>query len=758
MQQNTSVSDIRLSDQIDDVNSKENADKQKMTQTQSQYKFGLPELNFYPKSFNFMLKPPIFMTFFATYIFCRSLATSGYLPAVISTMEKRFNFTTATSGFIISAYDIGSLISVIFVSYYGGKGHRMRWISIGALVCGIATLIFATPHWMQDTHEYKTSLLGSDNIDINKFICSSNGTLQTKEDLAQCEARGKDVDSDDSKKGYLALFIIMNLLIGIGSSPIQTLGTAFVYDNIVNPQIYVGIVYVMGALGPAAGYLVSGGILRIYVHPSKDSRLDEDNENFMGAWWMGFTIFGSLVLLSAVPLFFYPNGLPQDSPFAKGNSEGDNDHDKSESRLNEKSISEIDSLPRTTRENTPISRVQDQNQNQTETQEDDRPRGLSYGESLIDIPKTIFRLLKNKIFLFVTLSATCEFTIIQAFTKYVPKYLASQFSIAASTSAILAGAVVVPSAGIGIVAGSFILKKWKISATGCTKFIMISSTLAIIFFIPTLFLSCKTLPIASLSEKKFDKYMPACNENCGCLLDDDDKFYYDPVCYLDEGITFYNPCAAGCLTALKVDHTNKTTSKKHKIRDRGEETDGEYEFTDCACLGDPDVRLTQGECDRDCSIWPFLIALFVVTLVTTSGQTPAVSITMHSVKQEDRPLALGVQFLIWRALAYVPTPIYFGRLIDQACLMESLVDYCSDEKGACELYDSEEFRYLYFGLACGVKLLGLILMTICFYYSRIRDREESEKDDTIGKGRGDTLQSNVTQVTDLTTNTGAPGE
>ena len=98
---------------------------------------------------------------------------------------------------------------------------------------------------------------------------------------------------------------------------------------------------------------------------------------------------------------------------------------------------------------------------------------------------------------------------------------------------------------------------------------------------------------------------------------------------------------------------------------------------------------------------------------------------MSSVETHQRPLALGVQFLFYRTLAYIPTPIYFGRVIDAACVLRETVSPCSTEKGACELYDPDMFRHIYFGLAMSVKILGFLLLCICYRYSYKRDEREA---------------------------------
>ena len=87
--------------------------------------------------------------------------TSAYITSVITTIEKRFELRSSTSGLIISSYELGSLLSVLFVSYYGSRGHIPRYLGIGALLLCAGSILFSLPHFianppsLNDTLGYK---------------------------------------------------------------------------------------------------------------------------------------------------------------------------------------------------------------------------------------------------------------------------------------------------------------------------------------------------------------------------------------------------------------------------------------------------------------------------------------------------------------------------------------------------------------------------------------------------------------------------
>ncbi len=49
--------------------------------------------------------------------------------------------------------------------------------------------------------------------------------------------------------------------------------------------------YSMGALGPAVGFLLGGTFLTLWVDPgSTPEGLTDSDQNWVGAWWIGFLL------------------------------------------------------------------------------------------------------------------------------------------------------------------------------------------------------------------------------------------------------------------------------------------------------------------------------------------------------------------------------------------------------------------------------------------------------------------------------------
>lgn len=118
---------------------------------------------------------------------CLSLtfASAGsYFSATITTLEKRFKISSKNLGIISTGNDISSLILSAFISYYGGKKHRPRFIGLGLFLIAIHCLINASPHLIYGggqeaidltvQSDYANNSILLMNDDNEKLLCRPN--------------------------------------------------------------------------------------------------------------------------------------------------------------------------------------------------------------------------------------------------------------------------------------------------------------------------------------------------------------------------------------------------------------------------------------------------------------------------------------------------------------------------------------------------------------------------------------------------------
>lgn len=72
--------------------------------------------------------------------------------------------------------------------------------------------------------------------------------------------------------------------------------------------MYMAITIGVRILGPASGFIVGSFCTRWYVNFSNPG-FDASDPRWIGAWWLGPVIIGSLMLLSSIAMFSFPKQL-----------------------------------------------------------------------------------------------------------------------------------------------------------------------------------------------------------------------------------------------------------------------------------------------------------------------------------------------------------------------------------------------------------------------------------------------------------------
>ncbi|XP_064651838.1 solute carrier organic anion transporter family member 5A1-like [Lineus longissimus] len=611
-----------------------------------------------------------------------NMLSSGYLNSVITTIEKRFEIGSSMAGFIAASYEFGSLVAVIFVSYLGGRRHIPRWLGLGVVFMGIGALLFALPHVLAQTYTLKGRLSNS----------SSSENICKRHDLFDVNNNEICVGEDSGNGVYVFILILAQTLIGVGGTPIYTLGTTYIDNHVTREKApgYLAFMYATGTVGPILGFSLGALLLQYYVDTFtfdyKALKLSPSHPMWVGAWWGGFIICGLLLLGVSIPFFAFPKSLR--------------------------------------REKEKLAKARGHHE-ETLTHEDLNWRA-NYGKTAKDIPLSMLALLKNPIYLVTCLGVCCEASIISGFVIFLPKYLETQFGISKSMANLLTGVIGIPGACVGILIGGYILNRFNLKPKGAVQLSLILNGSAGMGFMFLFFLGCDNMRLAGATlpylngsgHQIFEaNFTATCNKGCLCSPND-----VSLICGTN-GITYFSPCHAGCRDfygSFSQGVINMT-------------------YTQCSCILPSqslsrDVYMspmaTSGPCKDACrTLLPFMFMLFVMTLTVSGTQMPLLMVTMRSVAEEERAFALGMQFVVLRLFAYIPAPILFGNIIDTTCLHWK---HQCGEPGSCLIYDIEAFRYKYVGVCGGLKILGAILFTAVWCLICRANKADLKKTSPVG--------------------------
>lgn len=622
------------------------------------------------------------------FLFCHGLLqlaqllVSGYLKSTISTIEKRYGLSSQTSGMLTSFNEVGNTVLIVFVSFFGSRVHRPRFIGIGALIASLAGFLMASAHLITSPYEYDHSI--ANHQDNNTDICQLS-PLTSQFSMKPSEGNAHE------HKSILALMFIGQLLLGIGGVPIQPFGISYIddYASERNSPLYIGLLFAITTTGPALAFMLGSAMLRFYVDIDKVSRdsidITTSDPRWVGAWWLGFLVSASFLAVTCIPYFFFPREMPKEG------NELRTSENKTKKGLMKDGKTKADLL-----------------------------KDLTLLEFIKSFPRILLRTLRSPIFLLVVLAEVNLSAMVAGLATFMAKFLERQFTVTASFANLLIGGVNIPIAVVGIVTGGAIMKRLHLSLKRAALMSTVSLFICVLLATPLLFIGCSTQKVAGLNTEYSNGYLdnntPECISSCSCRTE-----AFNPVCGSD-GVEYSSPCHAGCRN-VTLETMEKT--KEPKV----------LTYTDCSCISaDPsNATAAPGQCGSSCShlLLPFMVLSALAGFVASFSHTPSFIMVLRSVPPEDKSLALGIQFMILRVLAWMPGPVLFGSAIDTACISWE-TKY--NKTASCRYYDNDLFRQRYLGLQllfeCGAFFCFLMVFIIL---SKLETEREGKKNPEMCK-------------------------
>ncbi|XP_069106695.1 solute carrier organic anion transporter family member 2A1-like isoform X2 [Argopecten irradians] len=450
-----------------------------------------------------------------------SQSLNTYLGSQIPSIEKQFGLSSAYSGILMSFNDIGYLSVVLIVSTLAPYVHIPRVLFAAFLLYGVSGVVCSLPHFVS----LNSGTLPSLNLyDVTKGNLSSSlstrnkvfplcdlvsGNTSTFDNDACVDGMKKESADDESHSDvrtmFLAIFGIGMVLQGVAKSLRGPFVTVYVDDNGEKRKtgFYMGIIIAVAIAGPSIAFVVGGVFSKIYV-TLEDVDISPRDPRWIGAWWIGFLLFGGASVVFALPIVFFPRNIKKPKPITvKGKSTKD----------------------------------------------------MKILEKVKERLTSFKRCFSNGVWVCLLVSGTIHLGSIGGYISFLSKYIKIQFNIPLwQANMILASTKA--AVGLGTFLGGLLTRMINLTPRK-TLGLMISiySTYTVVFLF-SLFLGCDQPEFVGP-----EKYHPGqnltsadCSAGCAC----EDSIFF-PVCG-SNGVNYHSPCYAGCSSVpIKGQHFTNCT-------------------------------------------------------------------------------------------------------------------------------------------------------------------------------------------------------
>ncbi|XP_036036608.1 solute carrier organic anion transporter family member 1C1 isoform X5 [Onychomys torridus] len=406
--------------------------------------------------------------------FAKALA-EGYLKSTITQIERRFDISSSLVGIIDGSFEIGNLLVITFVSYFGAKLHRPKIIGAGCLVMGVGTMLITAPQFFMEKYSYEKyeKYSPSSNLTPNISPCHlESSNLSPSSVMGKSQNKINDECEGDTSSSMWVYVFLGNLLRGLGETPIQPLGIAYLDDfaSEDNAAFYIGCVQTVAIIGPIFGFLLGSLCAKLYVDIGfvnlDHITITPKDPQWVGAWWLGYLIAGLLSLLAAVPFWCLPKTLPRSQ----------NREDSGSS--SEKSKFIIDD---------PIN---------YQMAPGEEMKIMEMARNFLPSLKT---LLRNPVYILYLCASTVQFNSLFGMVTYKPKYIEQQYGQSSSKANFVIGLINIPAVALGIFSGGIVMKKFRLGVFEATKLYLGSSVLGYLLFLSLFALGCENPSVAGLT-------------------------------------------------------------------------------------------------------------------------------------------------------------------------------------------------------------------------------------------------------------------
>ncbi|CAI5454875.1 unnamed protein product [Caenorhabditis angaria] len=580
----------------------------------------------------------------------------GYVVGMLTTLEKRFGFSSEKSGWLLSLYDIGHTAAILLIGYIGSHYHLPRITGIGVLLSAASMFMLACPVFLYGTADYtEEQLIQKKEAYAYEMACDTN-------EERYISSQGEDCTREHVE--HTNAFILLafgQLFAGIFAAPFNTISYVYIDCNVQDKRdspFYLGLLTSMYAFGPALGFLLSSILTGVYTTlGDPPNHIGTHDEHWIGAWWLGFICCGTAYLLLTLPFFLFPKSYKHPDSFHLMLEQSTSHFQQEEEQLTVKEKLQL---------------------------------------FMKEFPSVLKNLLTNKVYITMVIAWMFGSYLIGGYQTYLPKYIETQYGRSASMADLYSGIISVGAIAVSTALGGWILSRYNIAPRSSIICLIISWVIILLSYIIGMNLGCAQPNMEGLTyidvAERYDFYHHrereySCLSECNC----ETILKFDGVSF--NGKNFYSPCHAGC-TQYDI-YTNT--------------------WSNCQCVGDYSVNngLVHPECDI---FYGYLAVMLIGLFLGNLFFMVTMMIVLRSVYDEEKVIALSLASFITNIFGFIPAPVIYGFFIDLCCVLWNR--QCPNEKGNCVLYDNLKFGKMFHGVNAFFQICAIIFAIICYFISK----------------------------------------
>lgn len=604
--------------------------------------------------------------------------------------------------------NIATLMTNLFIGYYGKTAHKPRWMSFGCVVTGLSVMVTALPYFIYGpAQEVDLETVGNMTLSSMK---SRNGDQMCLSQAVpeECHGSGTAVMTMVA----VACFGISNFFRGFGTSIYFTYGTPYLDDNVSKAKMpsFFAFIFAARLCGAPIGFFLSSLALKYYENPfSKPAGLEPTDPRWIGAWWIGFLVSGFLMLLLAIPLSMFPREFRKSKPKSIGQVDVETGVKKSTSKQSLNSGAETSQL--VARDSTTAQQQQNGfasakdvaeaqiatnleqvNNKSKQTDDNDSTNAKKHDLTLRELPGEIYSIITNPIIVCQMMGNMFRGIGIIGYFVFQTKYLEAQFRQSASKASLVTGTTGFASKISGVLLGGLLITILRPGPRMLTTYIFLVELTSVftLLYGATVLGPQYAYPMTQQLPDGQLKLQNSCNSKCFC-----DHVRYQPICDTNAMKTYFSPCHAGCKSSVKT-------------------ADGGSAYYHCDCLEPGDAN-TLEKCPPDSeNLLRYATIVAIGSMISGSSRSGNMVTFFRSIKPDQKSLTVAVGSF-WHSLTVaIPYPIIYGKLFDSACLVWSRD--CSS-KGNCWLYDVNKLRISYHAMSIGLIAIGSMFDLLMIFLS-----------------------------------------